>query len=103
MALSIPKIITNSSTGVIVYTSADLAWACKLFFHTRALCAKKAEVNTLSRGSSPWPVGWAKDGALFGSRLEGVFSSWIRKILFKSKTFFLEKIHVYLSGLEKKL
>ena len=57
MALSIPKIITNSSTGVIVYTSADLARACELFFHTRALCAKKAEVNielgSVTSGTGP--------------------------------------------------
>ena len=72
MALSIPKIITNSSTGVIVYTSADLARTCELFFHTRALCAKKAEVSTLSLGSSHIDQ-W--DEALQRSRLEGIFSS----------------------------
>ena len=90
MALSIPKIITNSSTGVIVYTSADLARAYELFFITHGRSVQRRQKSTRFPGArvrDQWDG--AKDGALFGNRLEGVFSSRIIKILSKSKTNFL--------------
>ena len=94
MALSIPKIITNSSTGVIVYTSADLARA--FVIHGRSVQRRQKSTRFPgARVRDQWDG--AKDGALFGNRLEGVFGSRIRKILFKLKTFFLEKFHMHLS------
>ena len=89
--------------GVAVKTRAsscrDCTFSCVLF-KTRRPYAVEVEVSTIFCASGP---SFFVYGALQGMGQKGVISSKSRRILFKSKIFFLEKIHTNLSRHKKTL